>query len=218
MKDSASKRIRVLLCTVRKRRALSVIAGGVAFTALVMSVAWVGQRVTAPDGPPAAPASVSAQPAPVPAAGFVEFRQPRLGIGLDYPADWARVEPADAQVALLLAKGSEYSFQLRTVELAKPVGSADLAAARQVTDEIVMSSRSVTMLAQPTQIMLAGLPGYFYFYTFTDPGTGQLGAHSHYFLFKGHTMITLVFQAIPTDRFRPAAGTFDRIAESFRTF
>ncbi|MCA1683766.1 MAG: hypothetical protein LC708_01360, partial [Actinobacteria bacterium] len=63
---------------------------------------------------------------------------------------------------------------------------------------------------------LAGLPGYFYFYSFQDPGTGQRGAHSHFFVFKGQTLITLVFQALPAEQFPPAATTFDEITGSFR--
>ena len=65
------------------------------------------------------------------------------------------------------------------------------------------------------RIELGGLPGWFYFYSFRD-ASGRRGTHSHYFLFQGSTLITLVFQALPTDDFRRYATTFDSIAVTFR--
>jgi hypothetical protein len=64
----------------------------------------------------------------------------------------------------------------------------------------------------------AGLPGYFYFYSFKDPASGQEGVHSHYFLFKGPTMISFVFQALPKDDFQRLANVFDEVIGTFTIF
>ncbi|MBA3306332.1 MAG: hypothetical protein H0U25_10465, partial [Thermoleophilaceae bacterium] len=40
--------------------------------------------------------------------------------------------------------------------------------------------------------------------------------HAHYFLFRGRTLITIVFQTVPADRFAELAPLFDRIAETLR--
>jgi hypothetical protein len=36
-----------------------------------------------------------------------------------------------------------------------------------------------------------------------------------YFVFEGHRMFEMVFQAVPADDFRQEAGIFDQVAESF---
>ena len=77
-----------------------------------------------------------------------------------------------------------------------------------------MFGDGVTM--RTSQITLAGLPGYFYFYSFKDPTTGQEGVHTHYFLFKGSTMISFVFQALPKDSFQGLAHLYDEVIGSFR--
>jgi hypothetical protein len=95
------------------------------------------------------------------------------------------------------------------------VTDANLAAVRTVTDRIVQEGGGAA-LTQPQIVHQGGLPGYVYFYSFKDPGTGQEGVHSHYFLFKGSTLISVVFQALPSDTFRALAPTFDQVIGSFR--
>ena len=46
--------------------------------------------------------------------------------------------------------------------------------------------------------------------------SGLVGAHSHYFLFKGSTMISIIFQALPDGHFARLAPLFDRVAGSLR--
>jgi len=169
----------------------------------------VGQRLLDPGETPAA------APPGVP-PGFTEFRSSQAGFAVSYPADWMRLQTADPQVVLIAARGPEVSFLVRVAELDVAIGPQELPAAKQLTDQIVTANESVELLAEPQPIELAGLPGYFYFYSFQDPGTGQRGAHSHLFVFKGQKLITLVFQALPAEQFRPAADTFDQITGSFR--
>lgn len=182
-------------------------------TAGVLAVG-VGQHAATPAGPPAGAPTTAAEPA-AQAPGLVEFRSPGVGFALDYPSDWTRLAPPDPQVPLLATQGP-HSFLVRVLDLPTEIGAQELSAARKLTDEIVMSDPSVKLLTEPQQVNMAGLPGYFYFYNFTDPTTGLTGAHSHFFLFKGKTMIVLVFQTLPADRFKDGATTFDQITGTFR--
>ncbi|MGD9527104.1 MAG: hypothetical protein AB7V44_09985 [Pseudonocardia sp.] len=157
----------------------------------------------------ASPAPTSVESIP----GMLEFHSPVGGFALTYPSSWTRAVPADPQVPIVAHRGP-YSFLVRVVEL--PAAPADSTVARQLTDEIALSDESVKLLAEPRPITLAGLPGYFYLYTFTDRDSGRTGAHSHFFVFKGSTMLALVFQALPADSFQAGAETFDEITHSFR--
>ncbi len=206
-----------------RRNALSALTGkrAVAIGISVAAIAAVGAvaigvaTVGTGAGAPAAGASAGVPAPPVQPPSLAEFRSPQTGFALGYPTDWTRLQSADPQVPLIATRGP-YSFLVRLVDLPTQIGPQDLAAARALTDGIVMSDPSVKLLAQPQQISMAGLPGYFYFYTFTDPATGLTGAHSHFFLFKGKTMIVLVFQAVPAEQFKGGATTFDQITGTFR--
>jgi hypothetical protein len=149
-------------------------------------------------------------------AGFSEFRSEQAGFQLAYPATWTKLSPKDPQVLLLASQGSQASFLVRANELPEAIGPQQLPAAKQLTDKIVTSNKSVQMITDPKPLTLGGFPGFFYFYSFTDPTTGQEGAHSHFFLFNGKTMISMVFQALPRERFSEFAKTFDQIAASFQ--
>jgi hypothetical protein len=148
-------------------------------------------------------------------AGFSQFRNDQAGIELAYPSTWTKLTPKDPQILLLLANGTQDSVLVRSSELQEAVGPQQLPAARQVTDKLVLSNKTVQMITEPKQIELGGLPGFFYFYSFKDANSGQEGAHSHFFLFNGKTMISMVFQTLPRERFASTAPTFDKIAASF---
>jgi hypothetical protein len=100
--------------------------------------------------------------------------------------------------------------------LPNEIGKAQLAEVRRATDEIVAAAPGVEVKAQPAETEVAGLPGWYYLYTFRDPVSGQRGAHSHYFLFRGRTMLSVVLQALPQDDFGRLAPLFDRIVGSLR--
>ena len=130
------------------------------------------------------------------------------------------MQAKDADVVLVVSeKPAEQntggSILARDLTLGAPVNDANLAAAKEVTDRIVTGD-GIQHITEPTVIHQAGLPGYFYFYSFKDPASGQEGVHSHYFLFKGSTMISFVFQALPKDDFQRLANLFDAVIGSFR--
>ena len=151
---------------------------------------------------------------------LVEFRDAKAGWAISYPKAWNRLEPKDADIALVVAEkpaaqNTGGSILARVLTLGAPVTDGNLAAAKEVTDKIVTGD-GIQHITQPTTVHQAGLPGYFYFYTFKDPASGQEGVHSHYFLFKGSTMISFVFQALPKDNFQRLANVYDAGIGSFR--
>ena len=151
---------------------------------------------------------------------LVEFRDDKAGWTISYPKDWHRLEPKDRDVALVVSEkpveqNTGGSILARTVTLGAPVTDANLAAAKEVTDRLV-TGEGIKHITEPTVLHQAGLPGYFYFYRFTDPASRQEGVHSHYFLFKGATMISFVFQALPADDFQRLADRFDDVMGTFR--
>ena len=157
-----------------------------------------------------------------PAAELVEFKDDKAGWVISYPKAWNRLESKDSDVVLVVsekppAQNTGGSILARDVTLGAPVDDAKLPAAKEVTDKIVTAGQGIQLLAQPAVIHQGGLPGYFYFYSFKDPVTGQEGVHTHYFLFKGSTMISFVFQALPKDNFSGLAHLYDQVIGSFRS-
>ncbi|MDP9021620.1 MAG: hypothetical protein M3N57_02765 [Actinomycetota bacterium] len=189
-----------------------VVVAGV--LAVVVARAGGDAPPAAPSPSPTAPAAAPTETAPAAApTGFVRFQDEQTGIAISYPANWERLESPDPQVVVVATLNGRDSFLVRRSELGFTVTAENLDAVRSLTAEIVTANEDVELLAGPEPIELAGLPGHFYLYTFADE-SGQRGAHSHYFVFRGDIMISLVFQALPADRFAELAPTFDAIAAS----
>jgi hypothetical protein len=169
---------------------------------------------------PRMPAATQARSV-TPAGELVEFRDDQVGFALSYPTAWVRATASNPQIVLVAAERDPAQNQggsilVRVSPLDAPVGKAQLAEARQATDALVASSDGVRLRAEPTETEQGGLPGLYYLYTFRDPVSGQTGVHSHFFLFKGSTMISVVFQALPQDDFARLAPLFDRVSGSLR--
>jgi hypothetical protein len=205
---------------LRTRRVLVIVLGVLLAVGLGTSAAIWGPGLFARDRPAQATktantanqADASRKSRP---AGFSEFSSEQAGFELAYPSNWTKLSPKDPQILLLLSQGTQDSFLVRASELQESVGPQQLPAARQMTDKIVSSNKSIQLVTEPKQITIGGLPGFFYFYSFKDPTTGQEGAHSHFFLFNGKTMISMVFQSLPKEHFSESAKTFDQITASF---
>jgi hypothetical protein len=193
-----------------------------------MLVAGVALAVVAAGGMWAASASSSSSslssPSPARSSGtpeLTEFRDPAAGFALSYPTAWVRATAPNPQIVLVAAehdpaKNQGGSILVRATPIDAPVGKAELAEARKVTDAIVSSSDGLVLKAEPTETEQGGLPGLYYLYTFHDPVSGLTGVHSHFFLFKDRTMISLVLQVLPQDDFGRLAPLFDRVAGSLR--
>ncbi len=147
----------------------------------------------------------------------VRFRDGAASVSIAYPATWARVRPSDPEVRLLVAADDSTSLLMRVapIGLEAQVTPGTLPLVRPLTDRLVGAGERVRLLAAPRTVVLGGLPGYRYRYTFSSVG-GHRGAHLHYFLFKEKRMIQLVFQALPSDRLPELSGVFERIAATFR--
>jgi hypothetical protein len=181
----------------------------------------VGLAVAAGRNSVDSPKKVTTTTASTVPGGLVEFQDAKAGWAISYPKNWNLLQSNNADVVLVVSEkppelNNGGSILARDLTLGAPVDDAKLPAAKEVTDKIVTGGEGIQMLAQPTIIHQGGLPGYFYFYSFKDPATGQEGVHTHYFLFKGSTMISFVFQALPKDNFQPLAHLFDQVIGSFR--
>ena len=174
------------------------------------------------DSPRTANATTTKAPSDKAESGsdLVEFRHEEAKFAISYPKAWIR-PPSSDQIALIAAEKDPAENQggsilVRVTPLEAAVGRDQLGEARKATDAIVASGDGVELKAEPAEITQGGLPGFYYFYTFHDPVSGQRGAHAHYFLFQGKTMISLVFQALPEADFVRLAPLLDRVAASFR--
>ncbi len=204
-----------------RRRWLVVVVSVVLAVGVIAAGAIAGQRLMARKQAPAAGPSPedAANPSSPNEGELAEFRHDQLGLAISYPATWARIpRPDDPNVLLVASEGRAGSFLLRAIPLGVVVPPEKIPEMRQLTDQMVTSGTGVKLLAEPRQIELAGLTGYYYLYTFPEGKSGRTGAHAHYFLVKGDHLIVLVFQALPQEEFPRLAPLFDRMAESFRVF
>lgn len=145
---------------------------------------------------------------------LVRFHDVRANFSISYPADWTRLEPADPEVELLVARDENTSMLVRTSPVGLRVTRQTLARARDLTDSLVRADGRVALRAQPQELILGGLPGFRYVYDFALSPT-QRGVHLHYFLFKAGRMITLVFQTAPAEELSRVAPLFERMVRTF---
>lgn len=179
---------------------------------LVLLGAAIFQTTRAEDKIPTAQPSPSASTAPE--APLVDYSDPAGRFTLKYPETWQVVESTDPDTALLLLGPDGASMLVRLVPLEKPVDPSNVADVKAVTDVIVNGPSVQIVQEQP--INIEGAQGYYYLYRFQDQATQQAGVHSHFFLFKGNVLHTLVFQAVPLEAFAKYATDFDRIGQSYR--
>ncbi|MEY2516112.1 MAG: hypothetical protein QOJ89_3470, partial [bacterium] len=161
---------------------------------------------------------LSSPATPAPQADVVRFKDTVANVSIAYPATWRRLPQrlGDPDLALLAAADDSTSLLMRVSAsgLTAPVTAKTLPIVRKYTDGLLSADQRAKQLVAPVAVSAGGLPGWRYRYTF---GSGaNIGAHDHYFLFKGDRMIQLVFQAVPAQRLPALAPVFDSIAASFR--
>lgn len=184
-------------------------AGAVAAVVIAVAAAIIGSNLVSSSEP-------SKRGPAKKASGFAKFSDPETGFSISHPRSWRRLPSPDTQVRLIVAGGEEASLLVRSAPLSLRERPATLRSAKKLADRLVRTVSGVKLLRRPQQVEQGGLPGYLYLYTFRDKGTRQRGAHAHYFLFRGGTLFTLVFQALPSTTFTGLAPLFDRIANTFR--
>lgn len=150
----------------------------------------------------------------LPDSQFANYTSEAQGFSIRHPKEW---QALDDEGGLLLDAGGGDVVSVRLVQRTEvPTTVDNLANIKAFTDGLVGSNRTAVILKQQT-IVVDGMPGYYYLYTFTDEETGGQGVHAHYFLFRGRNMYTMIFQALPSDGFPGLSRVFDQIAISFRT-
>lgn len=147
---------------------------------------------------------------------MVEVTLADADLSIAYPEAWDRLEPPDELTQLLVTPNGQDSLLVRTVELNTTVEPDQIDGVRDFTEELVTDGTDVDVVTGPQRVELAGVAGWHYLYRFEDAASGEVGVHSHYFLFDGSRMVVLVFQALPAERFDVLAPTFDAISESLR--
>lgn len=150
-----------------------------------------------------------------PAEPFVTFRDPETGFSIRHPKSWERLTAPDPDVRLVVSNGQLDTLLARFARFQDPVTSENIGNIKAFTDGVV-SGGGVTVLQQRS-VTINGLIGYHYLYRFRDEGRGMEGVHSHYFLFQGRKMHSLVFQALPAEDFAGLSAIFDEMAGSFRS-
>ncbi len=196
----------------RSRLVLAIAAGVV----LLIAAAVIGRAVVSSPAPQASTPSASPKPQADP-PGYVRFRSrnAKARFSIAYPESWSPVPSDDPQVELLVvAERRALSLLVRVAPVGLDVTPETLPIVRDLTDSLVRADGRVRLRNEPRALVLDGLPGYRYDYTF-DASTGEPGAHVHYFLFKGGQMITMVFQALPAQRLEKFSPMFDQVAATF---
>jgi hypothetical protein len=182
---------------------LALIVGGVVGRSIVPSPATTPSATTTTAAPPAPPT--------------VRFRDTLTDIGIAYPSDWVRRISKDQNVRVLVSSPdgtAGVSVSVRNSGLEK-VTAQTLPVVKPLTDDLIRGDNRIKEKSDPTPVMVAGLPGYRYRYTYTTADK-TVGAHDHYFLFKTGQLIQLVMQVEPSTELRALQPTFDRIAGSLR--
>ncbi len=199
---------------IRGRRRLAIAVGVLVAGLATAAVVVFALGILPYEGPTEAANKTSSSARPTP-AGFTPFRSEQAGVELAYPASWTQRPSAEARALLVSAQDEQDVLQVRAFDLPQPVERQQLAAAKQLTDQMVTANKEIQMLAEPKQVELGGVPGFLYLYSYKDP-SGQDGLHSHWVLFNGKTAITMVFQALPKERFANSAPIINQIAGTFQ--
>lgn len=180
-----------------------VVAAAAAILALV-----IGSKV----GRSIIPSSAESKVAPKPTQ--TRFNDRANGLSLSYPSNWARLRSRDPQARLVAALSPAVSLSMRVskTELDDVTPrTVTLAAVRQFTDDLLGADYRAKLLSEPEPIQIGGLVGYRYRYSYTGAGN-KAGAHLHYFLFKHHKIVQLVFQVLPATALAKYETAFNAIA------
>jgi len=200
--------------TRRGRRGLVAI---LTVLSLVVVGAGIGGVIWSRSGKKKAAAPPATQPPTsptLPDGSFVTFKDSEAGFTIRYPRGWARSQPPVAEIRLWASDGKQFAASVRVIHTEEVTTPANLANLKAVTDGVV--GPGVQILKQDP-ITVNGLIGYRYIYTLTDKDSGLTAAHLHYFLFQGHKMNSIVFEAVPSETFSRIEGVFDQMLGSFHS-
>lgn len=189
----------------------------VAVFAIGVGAYVLGQK-QARDAEPTATTPTSAPPGTgftVP-KDFVPFDDKETGIKLAIPKDWVAYSTRDLDRSYRLLVGvpnAKDNLRVRMNAYSTAVTPENIKDQQAVVDAI-FAQEKIEILAREVP-SVNGLPALYYVYKFTD-AEGKPGYHAHFFVFQGKKMVSLVFEAVPEDRFQLLAPTFDQIANSLQ--
>lgn len=163
---------------------------------------------------PPPPVSTAVTSPTLPDGSFVTFKDSEAGFSIRYPRGWTRSQPPVAEIRLEVSDGKQFSARVRVTRTQVATTPANLANLKAVTDGIVGPG---VQILKEDPITVNGLIGYRYIYTITDNDSGLTTAHLHYFLFQGHKMNNIIFEAVPSDTFSRIEGVFDQMLGSFHS-
>ncbi len=151
-------------------------------------------------------------------ADYTTFNDPATGVKLSVPKDWvpySTVNLPDKALRLLTGiPNTGDSVSLRVNSYESEVTAANVGDQKAVFDSL-LGDEKITILVNQT-VSIGGLPALFYVYRFTDQASGQAGIHAHFFVFQGRKMVSMIFQALPEDRYKLLAPVFDKVASSLQ--
>ncbi len=161
------------------------------------------------------PTTQASSPSPTLSDGaFVTFKDSEAGFSIRYPRGWTRSQAPVAEIRLLVSDGKQFSALVRVTHTDAVTTPANLANVKAVTDGLVGPGAQIL---KQDPITVNDLIGYRYIYTLTDKDSGLTTAHLHYFLFQGHKMNSIVFEALPSETFSRIEGVFDQMLGSFHS-
>ena len=147
----------------------------------------------------------------------LRFTDTLTDVSIAYPSDWERRIAGDQAVRLVASSpdaSAAVSISVRRSGL-ETITTQTLPIVRPLTDDLLREDNRIRALPEPVAVTVDGLPGYRYTYNYRRD-EGGLGAHIHYFLFKGPRLIQMVLQAVPASKLPALQATFDEIARTFR--
>ena len=145
---------------------------------------------------------------------FLPFDDKETGIKLAVPKDWVAYSTRDLDRSYRLLIGvpeAKDNLRVRMNAYSTAVTKDNIKDQQAVVDSI-FAQEKIEILARETPTV-NGMPALYYVYKFTD-AQGAPGFHAHFFVFQGKKMVSLVFEAVPEDRFTVLAPVFDQIANS----
>ena len=154
-------------------------------------------------------------PTPSPSGGvYRQHVDAQGGYIIDYPDAWNVYQPSDPGVKFLAGPDQTDFCEVRVISnLPVSFGANDTQSEKQVVDQL-LAGQPINVISS-VQVVVNGLSGWQYTYTFNDPKYG-VGAHVHVFLFQGTRLHTLVFQALPRSHFDRLAPIFQKMLNSYR--
>ena len=197
-------------------RLLWIIGGVVAVIALVAAgvVTW---QVTQSDSAAVRQVSGTRMVPDPQDHSLIDFTDPGTRIRLRFPASWSTKGVGGADVRLLAGPGGGDLMSVRVVTLDTGSSSAPSpSSVRPYLDTIV--EQPTVRIVQRDQIVMDGLKGWYYVYTFTDSTTRKEGVHAQYFLLRGSELYSIVFQALPATGFSRLAPVYQKVANSIQFY